>query len=249
MGACSRAAGLLHTGHKRARARVGGATQAAPLGIILNILLSRLRAKSDQPPPKPKFLLGAALATPARSRGAPPWHVHTTCVCICARVCVGVRLRLPKGRQGSGEGGIEQKGSLGRMAIAVYPRGVCVASAAACALAAQEAHLSTLAASERLAAAGPPANQPPVHCRKLPSPTARLLFPTRLSSRSASSLPRPPENGCRLLRIGASIWPPCTHGMALVALMAREGGRPVATAHRLQRYRTRACVRSSEQMQ
>ena len=34
---------------------------AAPLGIILNILLSRLRAKGDAPPPKPKFLLGAAL--------------------------------------------------------------------------------------------------------------------------------------------------------------------------------------------
>ena len=34
---------------------------AAPLGIIMNILLSRYRAKSDQPPPKPKFLLGAAL--------------------------------------------------------------------------------------------------------------------------------------------------------------------------------------------
>jgi len=34
---------------------------AAPLGIILNILLSRLRSKGDAPPPKPKFLLGAAL--------------------------------------------------------------------------------------------------------------------------------------------------------------------------------------------
>ena len=34
---------------------------AAPLGIIFNILISRLRAKGDAPPPKPKFLLGAAL--------------------------------------------------------------------------------------------------------------------------------------------------------------------------------------------
>ena len=34
---------------------------AAPLGIIMNLLLTQLRAKGDAPPPKPKFLLGAAM--------------------------------------------------------------------------------------------------------------------------------------------------------------------------------------------
>lgn len=34
---------------------------AAPLGIIINMLLSRLRASGDAPPPKPKFLVGAAM--------------------------------------------------------------------------------------------------------------------------------------------------------------------------------------------
>lgn len=34
---------------------------AAPLGIIINMLLSRIRARGDAPPPKPKFLVGAAM--------------------------------------------------------------------------------------------------------------------------------------------------------------------------------------------
>ena len=38
---------------------------AAPLGIIINILLSHLRPSGDAPPPNPKFVLGAALVTVA----------------------------------------------------------------------------------------------------------------------------------------------------------------------------------------